>query len=71
MQTFDQSLYELVKADKISLQDALASADSRSNPEWRINFGGGVQSLDKSSVDLKFPSDITESVPKHTVSKDT
>ncbi len=60
MQTFDQSLYDLVKAGKVSLQDALASADSRGNLEWRINFGGGVQSLDKTSDDLRFPSEMID-----------
>jgi len=64
MQTFDQSLYDLIKAGKISLRDALASADSRSNLEWRINFGGGVQSLDKTSGDLRFPSEMTAAPPK-------
>jgi twitching motility protein PilU len=64
MQTFDQSLYDLVKAGKISLQDALANADSRGNLEWRINFGGGVQSLDKTSEDLRFPSDMVEPAPE-------
>lgn len=64
MQTFDQSLYDMVKAGKISLQDALASADSRGNLEWRINFGGGVQSLDKTSDDLQFPSDMLDTSPK-------
>lgn len=64
MQTFDQSLYELVKAGKISLQDALASADSRGNLEWRMNFGGGVQSLDKTADDLRFASDMLAPSPK-------
>jgi twitching motility protein PilU len=58
MQTFDQSLYELYKIKKISLQDALANADSRGNLEWRINFGGGENTLDKASEHLEFPSDI-------------
>lgn len=40
MQTFDQSLYNLYKADKISKKNALAFADSASNLEWKINFGG-------------------------------
>jgi twitching motility protein PilU len=40
MQTFDQSLYELYKADKISIKNALAYADSSNNLEWKINFGG-------------------------------
>ncbi|HEX5057466.1 MAG TPA: PilT/PilU family type 4a pilus ATPase [Gammaproteobacteria bacterium] len=42
MQTFDQSLFTLFKAGRIDLQDALSYADSRTNLEWKINFGGGV-----------------------------
>ena len=57
MQTFDQSLYELYKADIIDLQSALANADSRGDLEWRINFGGGVKSLKKKEERLEFPSD--------------
>jgi twitching motility protein PilU len=40
MQTFDQSLYDLYKSDKITIKNALAYADSSSNLEWKINFGG-------------------------------
>ncbi len=40
MQTFDQSLYDLYKANKISLKNALTYADSSTNLEWKINFGG-------------------------------
>ena len=40
MQTFDQSLYDLYKADKISIKNALTYADSSTNLEWKINFGG-------------------------------
>ncbi len=58
MQTFDQSLYDLYKSGKISLQDALGNADSRGNLEWRINFGGGEKGLNKSSDTLQFPSDV-------------
>ncbi len=39
MQTFDQSLYDLYKADRISIKSALAHADSATNLEWKINFG--------------------------------
>ncbi len=39
MQTFDQSLYNLYKADVISIKSALAYADSSTNLEWKINFG--------------------------------
>ncbi|MCH7880160.1 MAG: PilT/PilU family type 4a pilus ATPase [Proteobacteria bacterium] len=46
MQTFDQSLYDLYKADKISIKNALAYADSSTNLEWKINFGGEQRKLD-------------------------
>jgi twitching motility protein PilU len=39
IQSFDSSLVTLVKAKRVSLEDALANADSRSNLEARINFG--------------------------------
>lgn len=45
MQTFDQCLNELYKSDRITLDDALNFADSRSNLEWQINFGGGIKSV--------------------------
>jgi twitching motility protein PilU len=44
MQTFDQSLFSLYKQGRITQKDALTHADSRTNLEWRINFGGGVSS---------------------------
>jgi twitching motility protein PilU len=47
MQTFDQSLYNLYKADVISIKNALAYADSSTNLEWKINFGGEHQAKDK------------------------
>ena len=40
MQTFDQSLFNLFKAGKISKQNALDFADSSTNLEWKMNFGG-------------------------------
>lgn len=39
MQTFDQALYDLYKADLIDLEEALGNADSRADLEARINFG--------------------------------
>ncbi|WP_420466610.1 PilT/PilU family type 4a pilus ATPase [Panacagrimonas sp.] len=39
MQTFDQSLYGLYKRGIIDLEEALSSADSRTNLEAKINFG--------------------------------
>jgi twitching motility protein PilU len=44
MQTFDQSLFDLYKREEVELQIALDNADSRTDLEWRINFGGGVPS---------------------------
>ncbi len=59
MKTFDQSLFELFKARKIDLKTALANADSSSNLEWKINFGGGAKELDgkaEKHETLQFPS---------------
>jgi len=59
MKTFDQSLYELFKARRIDLKSALAHADSSSDLEWKINFGGGVKELhgkEKFDDSLQFPS---------------
>jgi twitching motility protein PilU len=39
MQHFDVSLYQLYLDNRISLEDALSYADSRSNMEAKINFG--------------------------------
>lgn len=58
MQTFDQSLFELYKSDAITLQNALANADSRGDLEWRINFGGGFKALKKEADKLQFPSEM-------------
>jgi len=46
MQTFDQSLYNLYKSDKITIKNALAYADSSTNLEWKINFGGEQKQQD-------------------------
>jgi twitching motility protein PilU len=59
MQTFDQSLYTLFKDGKIDLKTALANADSSSDLEWRINFGGGVKDMqqkDQNPDTLQFPA---------------
>jgi twitching motility protein PilU len=58
MKTFDQSLFELFKSRKIDLQSALANADSRSDLEWKINFGGGAKELhgkEEKLEPLQFP----------------
>jgi twitching motility protein PilU len=57
MRTFDQSLYDLFKSDKISIKNALAFADSSTDLEWRINFGGGVKQDARASEELKLPSE--------------
>lgn len=43
MQTFDQSLFNLYKSDRITIKNALSYADSSTNLEWKINFGGEHQ----------------------------
>ena len=65
MQTFDQSLYDLFKRGQIDLKTALSHADSRSNLEWKINFGGGVKEMDASKANdtLKFQSG-TDDLPE-------
>ena len=60
MQTFDQSLYNLFKDGVVDKQDALSNADSRTNLEWRINFGGGI---DDTNVHKKVKADPTTQVP--------
>lgn len=62
MQTFDQSLYALFQEGQIDIQTALSYADSRSNLEWKINFGGGVKDMDESKHDdtLQFSADLDE-----------
>jgi twitching motility protein PilU len=39
IQSFDHALYALYKAEKITLEEALVNADSRTNLEAKINFG--------------------------------
>ncbi len=39
MQTFDMALYGLYKDERITLEEALNNADSRTNLEAKINFG--------------------------------
>lgn len=59
MKTFDQSLFELFQAGQIDLKTALANADSSSNLEWKINFGGGTKEVEgktEKMEELTFPS---------------
>lgn len=62
MQTFDQSLFDLFKRNKVELETALDHADSRNDLEWRINFGGGVQSFSgqKQEEELEIPDELDE-----------
>jgi twitching motility protein PilU len=39
IQSFDMALYNLYKAGRVQLEEALANADSRANLEAKINFG--------------------------------
>ena len=39
MQTFDMALHTLFKEERITLEEALSNADSRTNLEAKINFG--------------------------------
>lgn len=39
MQSLDISLYQLYLDGKVTLEDAIANADSRTNLEAKINFG--------------------------------
>ena len=65
MQTFDQSLYQLFTDGKIDIKTALSYADSRSNLEWKNNFGGGVKEMaqDQHDQTMQFsanPDDLPE-----------
>ena len=60
MQTFDQSLYDLYKADKITIKNALAYADSSTNLEWKINFGGEQQGTRDTTIIQGNPSDMED-----------
>jgi twitching motility protein PilU len=39
MKAFDQALFDLYKEGKITLEEALNNADSRTNLEAKVNFG--------------------------------
>ncbi len=64
MKTFDQSLFELFKSRKIDMQSALANADSSSDLEWKINFGGDskeLQGKEEKHESLQFPDSLPDS----------
>ena len=47
MQTFDQALYALHQAGKISFEEAIKNADSANNLRLRINLSGGMASVER------------------------
>lgn len=55
MQTFDQALLQLHHQGRVTLEEALSKADSRSDLEWRLNFGGGVSTTVDTDEDFKYP----------------
>ncbi len=57
MRTFDQSLYDLYKSDQITIKNALAYADSSTDLEWRINFGGDAARESNNNEELQLPSE--------------
>ncbi len=58
MQTFDQSLYDLYKSDKITIKNALTYADSSTNLEWKINFGGAEKDKRHHLNEQPFPDEL-------------
>ena len=58
MQTFDQSLYDLYKADKITIKNALSYADSSTNLEWKINFGNEQRDTRHHLESQPFPDEL-------------
>lgn len=58
MQTFDQSLYELVRSGRVEMEEALRNADSRNNLRLRFSLeDSGALDTDK---DLKIEGDPEE-----------
>ncbi|MDD2759008.1 MAG: PilT/PilU family type 4a pilus ATPase [Methylomonas sp.] len=53
MQTFDQALYDLYTAGKISYEDALNAADSRNEVRLMIKLGAESASFDNNEMTLK------------------
>ena len=48
MQTFDQALFNLHQAGKISFEEAIKNADSANNLRLRINLSGGSPGAERS-----------------------
>ncbi|MCB0352944.1 MAG: PilT/PilU family type 4a pilus ATPase [Bdellovibrionales bacterium] len=72
MQTFDQALYDLYKADKISMDEALKNADSANNLRLRIKLseeGLGEQKLKPRKPEPTPMPDATERTEKDSENK--
>ena len=64
-QTFEQDLYHLYQKDLISLEEALANADSPTNLHWLINNGGAnVMRKQKPDGELLTVSDFGQDHPE-------
>jgi len=66
MHTFDQALHSLYKKEVIDMKTALANADSSSDLEWKINFGGGAEDEERDRPDtLQIQADVGDfSIPE-------
>jgi twitching motility protein PilU len=60
MVTFDQALFGLFKKGKVDLLTALENADSRSELEWKMHFGGGSVALTSATDKKKEALDFTK-----------
>jgi twitching motility protein PilU len=53
MQTFDQALYDLYMAEKISLDEALRNADSHTDLALRVRLGSGIRADEPPALGLR------------------
>ena len=58
MCTFDQALYQLYTEDRISLDEALHNADSRTDLALRIRLAAGVSTQDAGDLSIDTSSPI-------------
>ncbi len=58
MCTFDQALYQLYTEDRISLDEALHNADSRTDLALRIRLAAGVSTQDVGDLSIDTSSPI-------------
>lgn len=62
-QTFEQALYKLFRAGKISQQEALDNSDSPNNLSWLINNSATVEELDLARANQKTGTKKPEAAP--------